>query len=110
MEKRTHERTDRVRAALPGKLLEVRSQKYFKGRPLDVSASGFSILTETILNFDDSIWLILDSSYVRLKVAYRMPDTSSRGMYRCGLEREDPGDNLLQVFDQYGCIRSIAEE
>ena len=110
VDKRSHRRTKKVKGSLPGKLLNVATQCYFRGNTVDVSASGFAIVTSApSLNVGDSDWLVLESNYIKLRVIYKMAEAGQAGQFRCGFQRLESSVDLLKVFESHGCVQTIVD-
>ncbi len=89
---------------LPGPLVD-QAQKVLQCKPIDLSPSGLSILTSSLLPLGSELVLKTHKDTVRFVVVWQKPDFGKQGLFRYGLEVVDRGVDLEALFRAASCLK-----
>ncbi len=105
-ERRLAMRVTNLRGILPGKLLIPSTHEYLRARALDVSKAGLCVLLDKPLKDGLAVWMILEDRYLKFEVANCMPSKKEKNLYRVGLSLCEGHENLIELFQNLGCMVS----
>ncbi len=105
-QRRMHLRQSTISGPLPGKLLDVATNKVIDAWPLDVSPRGLGILVKIQLAAGSRFIFELQDRKVTLEVVNCQPHLGIENLFRAGLFVRDPDQNLHEIFTKLGLLSS----
>ena len=89
---------------LPGAIIDS-NNNVIQCRPVDLSAEGLSILSETNLDVGATISLRTHNATIAMEIVWRRADFGKQGLVRYGLKTKDATVDLENIFRETGCLK-----
>jgi hypothetical protein len=90
---------------LPGRMVNMSTERPISCRPIDISDFGLGILTADELPMGTQLVLVLPQKSVKFKVVWVAEDFGKNNLKRYGLASEEQDVNVEVLFTEAGCLK-----
>ena len=95
----------RLTGLMPGRMVNMKTERNISCRPIDISDHGLGILTAEEISDGTQLILVLPHQSIKFKILWQKPDFGKNNLVRYGLGTEDPELNIASVFEDAGCLK-----